>query len=428
MFAQTSKLEIQTFFDNRSKYKVKLMDVVFKKITDMPIAGKKILLRVDINSNIDVEKMQLSGEAPRIKAVVPTLKALKPAAVVLVAHQGRFGDEDCTTLKIHADRLNELMGGNVKFVDDTFGDKAVAAIKAVKPGEVLVLENVRKWEGEEKTKSVADAEKTPLIMNLKPLFDYFVNDAFGAAHRAHASLVGWPSLLAGPLVEKELEMVKKLFNPTRPAVWVVGGAKAYDKFLAIKYNLENGSIDKACVAGLTALLFLQAKGVDIGAENKKAIEKNYAKAEAEIKAVLAKFDAKIVLPVDGALDENGKRREISLNEYAKENKETFDIGTKTQELFIKELKAAKTIVANGPPGMFEKVGVCDQGTNAVLQVMGEMADKGNTVIVGGGDFGEAAERHPSGSKFTISTGGGALLEILSGKKIPLLEALKTKMP
>lgn len=407
---------------------VKIMDVVFKKITDMPIAGKKILLRVDINSNVDVAKMQLGGEAPRIKAVIPTLKALKSAAVVLVAHQGRFGDEDCVSLKMHADRLNELMGGNVKFVDDTFGEKAVAAIKAVKPGEVLVLENVRKWEGEEKTKSVADAEKTPLVMNLKPLFDYFVNDAFGAAHRAHASLVGWPSLLAGPLVEKELEMVKKLFNPTRPAVWVVGGAKAYDKFLAIKYNLENGSIDKACVAGLTALMFLQAKGVDIGTENKKAIEKNYAKAEAEIKAVLAKFDAKIVLPVDGALDENGKRREITLAEYSKENKETFDIGTKTQALFIQELNAAKTIVANGPPGMFEKVGVCDQGTNAVLQVMGEMADKGNTVIVGGGDFGEAAEKHPSGSKFTISTGGGALLEILSGKKIPLLEALKAKMP
>jgi phosphoglycerate kinase len=408
-----------------------LMEIKFKNITDFDIKGKKILIRVDINSSIDGAKLQLRGEAPRIKAIIPTLQKLKDAAVVLIAHQGRFGIEDAKekpyTLKIHAERLNELMGGNVKFVDDTFGEKAQDAIKALKPGEVLVLENVRQWEKEEKTKKIEDAEGTDLIKNLSPLFDYFVNDAFGAAHRAHVSLVGWPTLVAGPLVQKELEMVKKLFNPDRPSVWIVGGAKAIDKFKALKFNLEAGHIDKALVAGLTATLFLEAQGVDMGDANRKPVEEDLAKKKDEIAEVWDKFKEKIILPQDLVYDDNGTRKTIPTAQAAGTGKLTGDIGEKTIAEFCKIILSAKTIVANGPPGIFEKE-VFKNGTNAVLKACGEAADKGTFVVVGGGDFGEAAEKHPSGSKMVISTGGGALLEILSGKEVPLIKVLKEKMP
>ncbi|MHA1647030.1 MAG: phosphoglycerate kinase, partial [Promethearchaeota archaeon] len=153
-------------------------EIHFKNITDFDIKGKKILVRADINSSIDLEKNVIRSD-PRIKALVPTLEALKDAAVVLIAHQSRLGKPDCIDLKLHADRLNKYLGGTVKFVKDLFGEEAISAIKALQPGEVLVLNNVRLWEPETKVKSIEEAEQTELITKLTPLFDYFVNDAFG---------------------------------------------------------------------------------------------------------------------------------------------------------------------------------------------------------------------------------------------------------
>ncbi|MHA1522492.1 MAG: phosphoglycerate kinase, partial [Promethearchaeota archaeon] len=216
-------------------------EIKFKNITDFDIKDKKILVRVDINSSIDLEKNEIRSD-PRIKAIIPTMEALKEAAVVLIAHQSRFGKPDCIDLELHANRLNEYLGGRVKFVKDLFGDEAINAIKALNPGEVLVLNNVRLWKTETEVKSIAEAEQTDLVKKLSPLFDYFVHDAFGAAHRAHVSLIGWPAICAGPTVERELKMVEKLFKPEKPSVWLVGGAKAWDKFEAVKFNLENGSI------------------------------------------------------------------------------------------------------------------------------------------------------------------------------------------
>jgi phosphoglycerate kinase len=406
------------------------LDIQFKNITDFDTKGKKILLRVDINSNVDLTKMALRGEAPRITAVVPTLESLKGAAVAILAHQGRFGGtekETPVTLKMHADRLNQLLGGRVKFVDDTFGEKAIAAIKALKPGEVLVLENVRMWDKEEKTKAIEDAEKTEMVKNLSPLFDYFVNDAFGAAHRSQVSLVGWPTIVAGPLVKEELETVKKLFNPTRPSVWIVGGAKAIDKFKAIKFNLETDHIDHVLVAGLTAMLFFEAQGINTGEGNRKLIAEDLEKAKSDIAAVWDKYKEKIVLPVDMVVEDNGQRKTISIADMATNSKTTGDIGDKTISLFVKHIKAAKTIVGNGPPGIFEK-DVFKKSTYEILDACGAAAEAGALVAIGGGDFGEAAVKSPAGKKFTISTGGGALLEILSGKEVPLLKVLKKKMP
>ncbi|MHA1561344.1 MAG: phosphoglycerate kinase, partial [Promethearchaeota archaeon] len=326
-------------------------EIHFKNITDLDIKGKKILVRADINSSIDLEKNVIRSD-PRIKALVPTLEALKDAAVVLIAHQSRLGKPDCIDsrlgkpdcidLKLHADLLNKYLGGTVKFVKDLFGEVAISAIKALQPGEVLVLNNVRLWEPETKVKSIEEAEQTELIKKLTPLFDYFVNDAFGAAHRAHVSLVGWPKICAGPVVKRELEMVKSLFNPKKPSVWLVGGAKAYDKFLAVKFNLEGGNIDKALICGLTAILMLEAKGIDMGGPNRKFIAEDLEKSRAEIAETCEKFKDRIVLPIDMAYEENSQRKEIDTNQVGANGKSTGDIGAKTIAQFNEILKTAKT--------------------------------------------------------------------------------------
>ncbi len=401
-------------------------EIKFKNILDLDIKGKKILVRVDINSSIDLEKNIIRSD-PRIQAILPTMEALKDAAVVLIAHQSRLGKPDCIDLQLHAEKLNEYLGGRVKFVKDLFGDDAITAIKALNPGEVLVLNNVRLWDVETTVKSIEEAEKTELITKLSPLFDYFVNDAFGAAHRAHVSLIGWPTICAGPTVKRELEMVQKLFTPARPSVWLVGGAKAMDKFKAVKFNLEAGNVDKVLVCGLTATLMLEAKGIDTGAKNRKLILEDLEANREMIAEVAEKFADKIILPEDMAYEENGQRKECATSEVAPLDVSTGDIGTKTLELYKAEVANAKTIVANGPPGIFE-MEVYKQSSFKIVEAMAEATKNGAFVCIGGGDMGAVAEMAGLGDKITISTGGGALLRILSGKDLPLLQVLRNKMP
>jgi len=403
-------------------------EIKYKKITDFDIKGKKLVVRVDMNSGIDLDKMEIrEGADLRIKAVVPTLEKLKEAAVVLIAHQSRYGKPDCIDLKLHAERLDELYDGTVKFVDDLFGEKAQNAIKELQPGEVLVLNNVRQWKKETNVKSIEEAEDTELIKNLSPLFDYYVHDAFGAAHRAQVSLVGWPSIVAGPIVEEELEMVQDLLDPEKPCVWVVGGAKAIDKFKAVRYNLEEGNIDKALIAGLTASLMQTAKGIDLGPKNKKFIEDDLEGNEEEIKEVCEKYPENLVFPVDLAYEENGERKEAATEKIAELDVSTGDIGEKTIGLFKKEIEKAKTIVSNGPPGIFEEE-VFQKGSFDIVEALGKAADSGAKVVIGGGEMGTVAQQSEYGDKVTVSTGGGSLLSILSGKDVPMLKVLRDKMP
>lgn len=401
-------------------------EIKYKNITDMDIKNKKILVRVDINSSIDLEKNEIRSD-PRIKAIIPTLEALKDAAVVLIAHQSRYGKPDCIDLQLHAERLTIYLGGRVQFVPDLFGDQAIEAIKALKPGQILVLNNVRLWKPETEVKSIEEAEHTELITKLSPLFDYFVNDAFGAAHRAHVSLVGWPTICAGPTVVRELKMVEKLFKPEKPSVWLVGGAKAWDKFQALSYNLENGSIDKALICGLTAILMLEAKGIDTGDANRKFILEDLNAHREEIARVCEKFADKIELPIDLAYEEEGVRKEIETAKVGEMNVSTGDIGSKTLAKFEEIIKTAKTIVANGPPGIFENENF-KKSSFEVVEAMAAAAEQGAFVAIGGGDMGAVAEMSGYNSKITVSTGGGALLKILSGKDLPLLQVLREKMP
>jgi len=403
-------------------------EIKFKSIDDFNLQGKKVLLRVDINSSIDLEKKQIRKD-PRIRAILPTLEALKKSAVVIVAHQSRPGDKDFTSLEIHANKLREYLGDRVKFVDDVYGEKAINAIKNLKPGEILVLDNVRKVDVENEEMSMEEAAQTPHIKALSPLFDYFVNDAFGAAHRAQPSMIGWPTLICGPLVKKELVMVNKIFNPTRPSVMLVGGAKADDKFKALKFNLENGKLDYALVCGLTATMMLLAKDVKLSQEDEKLVGEYLNTLKPQIIGILNKFKNKILLPEDVAVEENGKRVEYPIEKIKDINKPIGDIGRKTIEKFSKIIEGAKTVVANGPPGIFEKE-IFNVGTYALVKAMVNATEKNNAyTVIGGGEMGTAAEMSGLANKISmISTGGGALLNIISGEKVPLIEALQAKIP
>ncbi|MHA1519148.1 MAG: phosphoglycerate kinase, partial [Promethearchaeota archaeon] len=216
-------------------------------------------------------------------------------------------------------------------------------------------------------------------------------------------------------------------KPEKPSVWLVGGAKAWDKFEAVKFNLENGSIDKVLMCGLTAILVLEAKGITTGDVNRKIIEEDLIAHKDEIVAVCEKYPDAIILPVDLAYEENGVRKEIATAEVGPMNVSTGDIGSKTVALYQEILKSAKTIVANGPPGIFEMENF-KKSSYEIVEAMAAAADAGAFVAIGGGDMGAVAEMSGYADKIIVSTGGGALLKILSGNDLPLLQVLREKMP
>jgi phosphoglycerate kinase len=391
--------------------------------------GKKVLIRVDINSNIDTEKMEIR-DSPRIRALAPALNEhFKKSAVILLAHQSRPGDKDFTDLDIHAKELEKYLGRPVKFVKDIFGELAVKAIKALKPGEVLVLNNVRKFDGEMKNyKDFSEAEKTELIQTLYPLVDYVIVDAFGAAHRAHASIVGWPKMLAGPITDEELANLKKVLEtPKKPMAMLIGGAKAIDKFKAMKYNFDEDKLDYALCSGLTAILIFEAMGKSMGEPNYKIIAEDLEQNKDMILNTYQKYKEEIVLPEDLVIDDNGNRKVINTDEAGTYNTTTGDIGPKTIEHFKEVLLKCKTIIANGPPGIFEKE-VFRKGTYDMVEAMVKAThDKNALTIIGGGEMGAAASMAGLADQVSfISTAGGAMLEILSGKDLPMIKALREK--
>ncbi len=402
----------------------------YKSYKDVDLKGKKVLIRPDINSNIDIENNKIR-ESPRIHALIPALNELKDSAVVVMAHQSRPGAKDFTSLELHAGEIRKLLDRPVKYVDDVFGEKAVQAIKDLKAGEVLVLNNVRTWDTENKQfKDFAEAEQLEMIQTLAPLFDYFIADAFGAAHRAQPSIIGWPTLLAGPTTVKEFEYMSKILeNPGRPMVMLIGGAKAIDKFIAMEYNFDNERLDYALCSGLTAILILEAIGISTGEPNRKVIAKDLEKEQERIKATYEKYKDKIILPKDLIIDDNGNRKVVAVDEIGKYNAVAGDIGPKTTEEFKEIVLKAKTIIANGPPGIFEQE-VFRKGTFDMAEIMAEVSkNKGALTVIGGGEMGTAAEMSGYANDVSfISTGGGAMLEILSGKDVPMVKALREKKP
>jgi phosphoglycerate kinase len=401
------------------------MEIKMKTIKDVNLKGKRVLCRLDLNSPLDDNK-KLKDDL-RIRASTATINELKDTKLVVIAHQGRLGDKDFIPLKQHAERLAELLKPRkVSFVDDLYGEKAINAIKAVNVGEILVLDNVRSFAPDNDQLPFDDCPKSELVQKLAPLFDYFVVDAFGASHRSQPSVVGWPTVLAGPVVVKEIEALKKITeNPKRPVVMLVGGAKAIDKYNALKYNVEYQLADKVLVAGLTAQLLYEGIGTMVGDVNRKLIQKDLDKAGVGVLEFMHyRAGDKVILPVDFGAEKDGKRIEVTLADAAKTNAPLMDIGPKTVTIFKNEIENAGTIVANGPPGVFEKAAF-SKSTNELIDAMVAATAKGAYTVIGGGEFGEAAEKSGKADKISwISTGGGAMLEFLSGKWLPLFVALE----
>jgi phosphoglycerate kinase len=405
------------------------MKIDYTSFKDVNLKGKKVLMRVDINSNIDLEKMEIR-DSPRIRALVPALnKYFKKSAVIILAHQSRPGRDDFVDLDIHAKEIEKYLGRPVKFVKDIYGEQAVEAIKSLKKGEVLVLNNVRKFEGEMiDYKDFSEAENTEMVKILFPLVDYVIVDAFGAAHRAHASIVGWPKMMAGPITDKELDALKKIMQePEKPMAMLIGGAKAIDKFKAMKYNFDNEKLDFALCSGLTAILIFEALGKDMGESNRKIIAEDLEANKVLITETYEKYKEKILLPEDLIIDDNGSRKAIGIDEAGTYNTTTGDVGPKTVEKFNDTLMKCKTIVANGPPGIFEQE-VFRKSTNEIVETMVAATKKNNALtIIGGGEMGAAASMAGKADDVSfISTAGGAMLEILSGKDLPMIRALREK--
>ena len=395
------------------------MSLPFKTLDDIDYNGKRVLLRVDFNCSIDPDSKEILDDS-RIVASLPTIKELSSTKLVLMAHQGRPGSSDFISLEPHTEILKKL-GINAHFVDDIFGDKAKAAITALKIGEVLVLQNVRYFDGELKKDRPEVVAQEPLVQELYPMFDFFVNDAFGAAHRSQASIVGFTVVLpsvAGRLVEKEIRtLTDATATHQHPWTLVLGGAKVEDKVKVLQKLLEADRVDNALLGGLIGTLFLIAQGLVLESYSKPI--NGYENAITIAKELLKDFEDIIVLPEDAAVERGEKRIECGFDEM--KGAPFFDIGSGTIETYVKLIRNSAVVFANGPMGFFEKEPFA-LGTERILDAIASC--KGITVV-GGGHMGSMALKSGLADEIThISTGGGATINFLTGKKLDLIAALE----
>ena len=393
-----------------------------KTIKDVNVEGKRVFVRCDFNVPLDAEGNITDDN--RIRAALPTIKYLLDhgAKVVLASHLGRpkNGPEEKYSLKPVAKRLNELLGGKVTMASDVIGEDAQAKVAALKNGEAVLLENVRFHKEEEKN----DSE---FAKKLAAFADIYVNDAFGTAHRAHASTEGISHFVktsvAGFLIEKELEIMGgALNNPKRPFVAILSGAKVSDKIGVINNLLEK--VDKLLIGGAMAYTFIVAKGGKVGKSMLEADKVDLAK---ELLEKAAAKGVELYLPVDTVIAKEFKadaESKVCPTMEIPDEWEGLDIGPKTAEIFADVIKSAKTVIWNGPMGVFEfpKFAV---GTKAVAQALADNPEA--TTIIGGGDSAAAIEQLGYADKVThISTGGGASLEYLEGKVLPGIACLNDK--
>jgi phosphoglycerate kinase len=399
----------------------------FLTLDDVKVNDKVVLVRVDFNSAIDPKTHKILEDA-RIRAhAETTIKELseKGAKVVILAHQGRKGDPDFIPLKQHAEILGKILKKPVKYVDDLYGEKAKNAIKSLKRGEILVLENVRTFAGETKDGTPEEHAKTELVRNLAPLADVFVNDAFAAAHRAHVSMVGFTAVLpsvAGRIMERELKSLGKVLeNPEKPCIFILGGAKADDSLEISKYVLDKEIANYVLTGGVVGQVFLAAKGVDLGKPNMDYLEKKELMSFLPgIKALIQKYPDRIKTPLDMAVEVKGKRKEISVDELPTEYP-TYDIGAKTVDDYAKIIRKAKSIVISGPMGVYEN----KEFSFGPKKILEEIANSKAFSLAGGGHTISAIEEFGLTKKISyISTAGGALIEFLMGKKLPGVVALE----
>lgn len=392
-------------------------------LTDLDISGKTVLLRVDFNSPIDPASGEILDDK-RFREHLPTVRSLEDAKVVVLAHQSRPGKKDFTTLQVHAGKLAHMLGRPVTYIDDIFGRAAREAVAAMRPGEVLMLENVRFNAEENLTLSPDAAKGTHICRMLSSMGDYFVNDAFGTAHRSQPTVVGLPMLMrsaAGLLMEREVSTLSRVFTGApRPVTFVLGGTKVDDSVMVAENVLENGVADQVIVIGVVANVFLIAAGHDIGKPSTDLVAQLKYMGEVEkAKSLLSRFGDRIVMPDQVAVRENGNRAEYSLDRLP-QDAPVMDIGTEALGMVSDVIRSSGTVVVNGPAGVFEDTAFA-VGTYEILRTSAKVPFS----VVGGGHTAAVIEKMGLESAFThISTGGGACIEFLTGKKLPAVAALE----
>ncbi|OUA63659.1 phosphoglycerate kinase [Bacillus thuringiensis serovar thailandensis] len=391
-----------------------------KSIRDVDLKGKRVFCRVDFN--VPMKEGKITDET-RIRAALPTIQYLveQGAKVILASHLGRPKGQVVEELRLTpvAARLGELLGKDVKKADEAFGPVAQEMVAAMNEGDVLVLENVRFYAGEEKN----DAE---LAKEFAALADIFVNDAFGAAHRAHASTAGIADYLpavSGLLMEKELDVLgKALSNPDRPFTAIIGGAKVKDKIGVIRHLLDK--VDNLIIGGGLAYTFVKALGHEIGLS---LCEDDKIELAKEFMQLAKEKGVNFYMPVDVVIteefSETATTKIVGIDSIPS-NWEGVDIGPKTREIYADVIKNSKLVVWNGPMGVFEMTPF-SQGTKAVGRALADA--EGTYSVIGGGDSAAAVEKFGMADKMShISTGGGASLEFMEGKELPGVVCLNDK--
>ena len=388
-----------------------------KTVRDADVDGKRVLMRVDFNVPL---KDGVVTDDTRVRAAIPTIQYLKEhnAKVILMSHLGRpdgTGFQPELSLRPAAEKLAELTGYEVKFVEDTYGEKAAEAVAALEPGDILVLENVRFDKREKKN----DPE---IAKTLASYGDVFVLDAFGTAHRAQGSVVGpaaYIPAVAGFLLEKEVDTLTGIFaEPERPFVAIVGGSKVSSKIGVLDHLID--SADTLIIGGGMAYTFFLAQGMSVGNSLK---EEDWVERAGEMLKKAEEKGVKILLPIDNRVaDHFGEDAvpEVVASDSIPDDREGMDIGPKTEELYAEAIKGAKTVFWNGPMGVFEFDNFA-HGTQAVAEAV---AASDCTSIIGGGDSVAAVNKFNLADKMSwISTGGGASMELVEGKALPGVEAL-----
>jgi 3-phosphoglycerate kinase len=389
-----------------------------KTVAQMDVKGKRVLVRVDFNVPLEGERVT---DDRRIRSALPTIKSIvdRGGKAILMSHLGRpkSGPEKKFSLKPAAEKLSELLGKPVKLAADSVGPAAEAAVAGMKEGDVVLLENTRFHKEEEKNDAGFAGQ-------LASLGDLYVNDAFGTAHREHASTYGVPEKLGagkrgmGFLIEKELKFLgDAVEKPARPFVAILGGAKVSDKIAVIENLLSKA--DTILIGGAMAYTFFLAQGKKVGNSLSEKDKVELAKS------LIEKAGSKLVLPVDTVISDkmtdDAQTRVVEGD--IPEGMEGFDIGPKTAKLFAEKISAAKTVVWNGPMGVFEKKPFVN-GTKVVAEALAAATAKGAVTIIGGGDSAAAIEEFGLADKVShVSTGGGASLEFMEGKGFACLDIL-----